>query len=89
VALRPERSANSTPDSPAHGPTATADGLQRTSSTRDITSARHGGRKLVAAVWTFDLLKIHSLDQIRRNRESALGARLIQRRLHSFQIDFS
>ncbi len=37
VELRPERSANSALDSPAHRPIATADGLQQT---RDSNSAR-------------------------------------------------
>jgi hypothetical protein len=45
--------------------------------------------EFLAAFRAFHPLKIHSLDQIRSDRESALWAFLIQRRLHAFQIDFS
>ena len=48
-----------------------------------------GSEKLLAALRTFHLLKIHPLDQIRRDRKSALRARRVQRSQHFFQIDFS
>jgi hypothetical protein len=47
------------------------------------------GSDLLAALGTLNPLKVHPLDQIRRNRESVLRARLVQRRPHFLQIDFS
>jgi hypothetical protein len=45
--------------------------------------------ELLTAFRALDLLKIYPLDQIRRDRKSALRAFLIQRRLNFFQVDFS
>ena len=48
-----------------------------------------GSEKLLAALRTFHLLKIHPLDQIRCDHESAVWASLVERRLHRLQIDLS
>ena len=47
------------------------------------------GFELLSALRALHPIKIQSLDQIRRDRESALRAGVVQRRPHFFQIDFA
>ena len=47
------------------------------------------GAEPLATFGTLDPLKIHPLDQIRRDRETALWAGLVQRRQHFFSVEFS
>jgi len=47
------------------------------------------GLEFLAALRAFNPLKIHPPDQIRRDRESALRAGLIERCRHFFSVDFS
>jgi hypothetical protein len=63
-----ERNANLTLANRAINRIVTADCSQKTSSIRDMMSARK--RKRLARIRTFYPLKIHPLDQIRRGRES-------------------